>query len=79
MTSRIGAILLLVLCCVGLPAGGAMAQGDKPNFLVIMGDDIDITNISAYSDGLMRYKTPNIDQLARKGPDYRSRDRVPES
>jgi len=56
-----------------------MAQGDKPNFLVIMGDDIDITNISAYSDGLMRYKTPNIDQLARKGPDYRSRDRVPES
>ena len=39
----------------------------KPNILVIYGDDIGITNISAYSDGLMGYKTPNIDRIAKEG------------
>jgi arylsulfatase len=40
---------------------------DKPNILVIWGDDIGITNISAYSDGLMGYTTPNIDRIANEG------------
>lgn len=40
---------------------------DKPNILVIFGDDIGITNISAYSNGLMGYETPNIDRLAKEG------------
>lgn len=44
----------------------AMAA-DKPNILVIFGDDIGITNISRYSNGLMGYQTPNIDRLAREG------------
>lgn len=35
---------------------------DKPNILVIWGDDIGITNLSAYSDGLMGYRTPNTDR-----------------
>jgi arylsulfatase len=48
-------------------AAAAEPSGKKPNILVIMGDDIGITNISAYSHGLMGYKTPNIDQLARQG------------
>jgi arylsulfatase len=39
----------------------------KPNILVIWGDDIGITNLSCYSHGLMGYKTPNIDRLAREG------------
>ena len=39
----------------------------KPNIVVIMGDDIGITNLSCYSDGLMGYHTPNIDRLAREG------------
>jgi arylsulfatase A-like enzyme len=39
----------------------------KPNILVIFGDDIGITNVSAYSDGLMGYETPNIDRLATEG------------
>ena len=39
----------------------------KPNILVIFGDDIGITNISAYSDGLMGYATPNIDRIAKEG------------
>jgi arylsulfatase len=45
----------------------AHAQGDKPNILVIMGDDVGITNISAYSHGLMGYQTPNIDKIAKEG------------
>ena len=39
----------------------------KPNILVIYGDDIGITNISAYSDGLMGYETPNIDRIGKEG------------
>jgi Sulfatase len=41
--------------------------GRKPNILVIFGDDIGQTNVSAYSFGLMGYKTPNIDRIAREG------------
>ena len=40
---------------------------DKPNILVIWGDDVGITNISAYSHGLMGYQTPNIDRIANEG------------
>jgi arylsulfatase A-like enzyme len=39
----------------------------KPNILVIWGDDIGITNLSCYSDGLMGYRTPNIDRIAAEG------------
>ena len=39
----------------------------KPNILVIWGDDIGLSNISAYSDGLMGYTTPNIDRIAKEG------------
>ena len=40
---------------------------DKPNILVIWGDDIGITNLSCYSDGMMGYRTPNIDRIADEG------------
>jgi arylsulfatase len=43
------------------------ASGKKPNVLVIFGDDIGQSNISAYTFGLMGYKTPNIDRLAKEG------------
>jgi arylsulfatase len=39
----------------------------KPNILVIWGDDIGIANLSCYSDGLMGYRTPNIDRIAAEG------------
>jgi arylsulfatase len=42
-------------------------DADKPNILVIWGDDIGITNLSCYSDGLMGYRTPNIDRIADEG------------
>ena len=48
-------------------AANAAQAGKKPNILVIFGDDIGITNISAYSDGLMGYATPNIDRIAKEG------------
>jgi len=44
-----------------------MPKSDKPNILVIWGDDIGITNLNCYSDGLMGYRTPNIDRLAKEG------------
>lgn len=40
---------------------------DKPNILVIWGDDIGQSNISAYTMGLMGYQTPNIDRVAKEG------------
>jgi arylsulfatase A-like enzyme len=39
----------------------------KPNILVIWGDDIGQSNLSCYSDGLMGYRTPNIDRIAAEG------------
>ncbi len=42
-------------------------QKKKPNILVIWGDDIGQPNLSCYSHGLMGYKTPNIDRLAKEG------------
>src|SRR5262250_2374535 len=44
----------------------AQANG-KPNILVIWGDDIGYWNISAYNRGMMGYRTPNIDRIAREG------------
>ncbi|MEJ2518269.1 MAG: sulfatase-like hydrolase/transferase, partial [Methyloceanibacter sp.] len=53
-------------------SGPAWAQDtetktDKPNILVIWGDDIGGFNVSAYNDGMMGYKTPNIDRIAKEG------------
>ena len=51
-----------------LPTIAAQAQQPKrPNILVIMGDDIGQPNISAYTIGLMGYRTPNIDRIAKEG------------
>ncbi|MGH6917696.1 MAG: arylsulfatase, partial [Geminicoccaceae bacterium] len=41
--------------------------GGRPNILVIFGDDVGLTNLSVYSFGLMGYRTPNIDRIAREG------------
>jgi arylsulfatase len=48
--------------------GGQLPKGGKkPNILVIFGDDIGQSNVSAYTHGLMGYHTPNIDRIAREG------------
>jgi len=43
------------------------APGNPPNVLVIMTDDVGYWNISAYNQGMMGYRTPNIDRIAREG------------
>lgn len=44
-----------------------MPDKRQPNIVVFWGDDIGISNLSCYSDGLMGYRTPNIDRLAEEG------------
>jgi len=48
-------------------AKGQGTSGRKPNILIIWGDDIGWFNISAYNHGIMGYRTPNIDRVAREG------------
>jgi hypothetical protein len=45
----------------------AAASGRKPNILMIMADDIGWFNVSAYNLGVMGYRTPNIDRIAKEG------------
>src|SRR6195952_5319716 len=61
-----GAMLLASVMTFG-GAGLARAASDKPNIVVIMGDDVGIWNISAYSRGMMGGATPNIDRIAKEG------------
>src|SRR3974390_2154291 len=56
-----------LIAVAALVTGPAVAQQNKPNILIIMGDDIGIWNISAYSRGMMGYRTPNIDRIAKEG------------
>jgi len=46
---------------------GVAVPANKPNIVVFWGDDIGISNLSCYSDGVMGYRTPNIDRLADEG------------
>jgi arylsulfatase len=58
-------LLILAACIAFAPL--RLSAADKPNILVIMGDDIGITDIGAYSHNLMGNNTPNIDKLAKQG------------
>ncbi len=60
-------LLLLTGIALALTAIPTHAQQTKPNILVIWGDDIGQFNVSAYNMGVMGYKTPNIDTIAREG------------
>lgn len=59
-----GAVAMLLVATFS--ATSALAA-DKPNILVIWGDDVGQSNISAYTMGLMGYQTPNIDRIANEG------------
>ncbi len=62
------ATAIAIAAVLGLAGpAGAQAPAKKPNILVIFGDDIGQTNISAYSFGVVGYKTPNIDRIAKEG------------
>jgi arylsulfatase len=62
-----GLLAAVTLLALGIPPAQAQAQVKKPNILVIWGDDIGGFNISAYNQGVMGYKTPNIDSIAKQG------------
>jgi len=71
MWAVVGGILAAaaITTAAATPAGAADApkQTRQPNILVIFGDDVGQSNISAYTKGLMGYRTPNIDRLAAEG------------
>ena len=56
-----------IITALAFIANPAIAADKKPNIIIIWGDDIGQSNISAYSHGLMGYKTPNIDRVAKEG------------
>ncbi len=64
---RLAAISTISLALIVLFALSASAQQKKPNILIIWGDDIGYWNVSAYNQGMMGYKTPNIDRIAHEG------------
>jgi len=64
MPTLLRACAALMLLTTAAPA---FADDDKPNILVIWGDDIGYDNISAYNLGMMGYRTPNIDRIAQEG------------
>ena len=61
--------LTVLTASTALVGGGgtARAADKKPNIVVIMGDDIGMWNIGAYSRGMMAGKTPNLDKMAKEG------------
>ena len=64
----IRSILALCLLALALPAQAqSPVAKKKPNILIIWGDDIGGFNISAYNQGMMGYRTPNIDSIAKSG------------
>jgi arylsulfatase len=63
MKKHLGIVAGILL---GTLAAAAQAA-DKPNILVIWGDDVGQSNISAYTMGVMGYRTPNIDRIANEG------------
>ena len=60
-------IATLVAVTLIVSAASSFAQAKKPNILIIWGDDIGYWNVSAYNQGMMGYKTPNIDRIAKEG------------
>ena len=74
----IAGLAVVAVALEGAPSAQAQAQkpaaqqpqgaaAKKPNILVIFGDDVGQSNISAYTHGLVGYKTPNIDRIAKEG------------
>jgi arylsulfatase A-like enzyme len=63
----LGTTTLVVAWIATAPDSAAQTPGKKPNILVIFGDDIGLWNVSAYNRGMMGYRTPNIDRIAREG------------
>ncbi len=66
LTGRIALAAITMVAVLGWSATPTAAQ-DRPNILVVWGDDVGQSNISAYTMGLVGYRTPNIDRIANEG------------
>ncbi|MBW2278071.1 MAG: arylsulfatase [Deltaproteobacteria bacterium] len=64
---RTSLVSALVFCALVVAAAAPAAAQEKPNILVIFGDDVGMWNISAYHRGMMGGSTPNIDRIANEG------------
>ncbi|MFG4002283.1 hypothetical protein [Flavobacterium aquidurense] len=67
ISSDIIAIVIIFFASSIISQRSEAQTAKKPNILIIFGDDIGQSNISAYTHGLMGYETPNIDRLAKEG------------
>jgi arylsulfatase A-like enzyme len=69
--AAVGGVLAAATIMCAAPMAGKAAEAPsaakKPNILIIWGDDIGQFNISAYNQGMMGYKTPSIDSIAKEG------------
>lgn len=65
--SLVGAFVAVAAVIIGGADSASAADKKKPNILVIWGDDVGQSNISAYTKGMMGYTTPNIDRIANEG------------
>ncbi len=63
---RTGRDVMLILMAA-LALSGSVHAAEKPNILIIWGDDIGAFNLSTYNHGMMGFRTPNIDRIAREG------------
>ncbi len=66
-TYPMGRMTHLLFLLVITTLSSVVMSADKPNILVIWGDDVGWFNISAYNRGMMEYRTPNIDRIADEG------------
>jgi arylsulfatase len=67
LSKRFLGAVMLVAATMAVAGAVSASAADKPNILVIMADDIGYWNISAYNRGMMGYRTPNIDRIAKEG------------
>jgi arylsulfatase len=63
----IAGLMAVLLAIAVLSTAPASAAKKKPNILVIWGDDVGWSNVGAYNMGMMGYKTPNVDRIAKEG------------
>jgi arylsulfatase len=67
-SSTLAAAVVAIFAMAGF--GSAQTTAKKPNILMIMGDDIGWFNPSIYNDGMMGYRTPNIDRIGKEGAKF---------
>ena len=67
MKKRSSKLLLALSMGVAIAVLPTQIMAKKPNVLVMWGDDVGYWNSSAYNQGMMGYKTPNIDSIAKDG------------